>query len=91
LILALLALTHSKSSNPYLKNTTIFRLFGLQSKRCDKASKQRMHRNDQPLPWQLLVYSIADAMKKVYMPMTNILLDTHDITMASVVRDKVCQ
>jgi hypothetical protein len=30
-----------------------------------------------------------DAMKKVYMPMTNILLDTHDITMASVVRDKV--
>jgi uncharacterized protein (DUF302 family) len=30
-----------------------------------------------------------DAMKKVYMPMTNILLDTSDITMASIVRDKV--
>ena len=30
-----------------------------------------------------------EAMEKVYMPMTNILLDTHDITMASIVRDKV--
>ncbi|BAS67346.1 DUF302 domain-containing protein [Bathymodiolus septemdierum thioautotrophic gill symbiont] len=30
-----------------------------------------------------------DAMAKVYMPMTNILLDTGDITMASIVRDKV--
>jgi hypothetical protein len=30
-----------------------------------------------------------DAMKKVYMPMTNILLDTSDSTMASIVRDKV--
>jgi hypothetical protein len=27
--------------------------------------------------------------EKVYMPMTNILLDTSDITMASIVRDKV--
>ncbi|SFV87974.1 hypothetical protein MNB_SUP05-SYMBIONT-5-1241 [hydrothermal vent metagenome] len=30
-----------------------------------------------------------EAMEKVYMPMTNILLDTNDITMASIVRDKV--
>ena len=30
-----------------------------------------------------------DAMKKVYMPMTNTLLDTGDITMASIVRVKV--
>jgi 3-hydroxyisobutyrate dehydrogenase-like beta-hydroxyacid dehydrogenase len=34
-------------------------LFGLQSKRCDKASKQKMHLNDQPLPLQLLVCSIG--------------------------------
>ncbi|MDC9727588.1 MAG: DUF302 domain-containing protein, partial [Candidatus Thioglobus sp.] len=30
-----------------------------------------------------------DSMSKVYMPMTNTLLDTGDITMASIVRDKV--
>lgn len=30
-----------------------------------------------------------DAMSKVYMPMTNTLLDTKDIAMASIVRDKV--
>jgi hypothetical protein len=41
------------------RNIKDVRLFGLQSKRCDKASKQKMHRNDQPLPWRLLVYSIG--------------------------------
>jgi uncharacterized protein (DUF302 family) len=41
------------------ENTAIFHLFGLQSKRCDKASKQRMHLNDQPLSLRLLVYSIG--------------------------------
>ncbi|MDC9715191.1 MAG: DUF302 domain-containing protein, partial [Gammaproteobacteria bacterium] len=31
----------------------------------------------------------SKAMEKVYMPMANTLLDTSDITMASIVRDKV--